>query len=50
MLLLRFPRIVEYGLEHLRERIDFFTQDLGLTSDQLQKVGQLLWVLDSLEQ
>ena len=39
MLLLRFPRIVEYSLGHLRERIDFLTQDLSLTRDQLQKVG-----------
>lgn len=37
MLLLRFPRVVEYSVAHLQARIDFFTE-LGLTRAQLQKV------------
>ena len=37
MLLLRFPRVVEYSVVHLRGRIEFFTE-LGLTKAQLQKV------------
>ena len=38
MLLLRYPRIVEYPLEHLRARLQFFT-DLGFTRAQLEKVS-----------
>ena len=37
MMLLRFPRVVEYNVAHLQARIDFFTE-LGLTRLQLQKV------------
>ena len=37
MMLLRFPRVVEYSVAHVQARIDFFTE-LGLTGAQLQKV------------
>ena len=38
MLLLRYPRVVEYPLDHLRARLQYFT-DLGLTRAQLEQVS-----------
>ena len=38
MLLLRYPRIVEYPLDHLRARLQYFTH-LGLTRAQLEQVS-----------
>ncbi|CAK0785304.1 hypothetical protein CVIRNUC_008511 [Coccomyxa viridis] len=37
MLLLRYPRVVEYPLDHLRARLQYFTH-LGLTRAQLEQV------------
>lgn len=37
MMLLRFPRVVEYSVAHVQARVGFFTE-LGLTRAQLQKV------------
>ena len=38
-LLLRYPRVVEYPLEHLRARLRYFT-DLGLTRAQLEQASR----------
>ena len=38
MLLMRFPRIVEYSVAHVQARITYFTE-LGLTRPQLQTVA-----------
>lgn len=38
MLLLRYPRVVEYPLDHLRARLQYFTH-LGLTRAQLEQVS-----------